>query len=124
MKKQQTIIAALALTIALQANAQNSRGGISSDMLSKIQKEQKLTAADNAIANAIAANAIDDIAKNRKAAADIDTHFSIETPTQSITNQKMLDVQRNERAEGKLRQTHRLAAGGILTGIPLLLRPT
>ena len=88
MKKQQTIIAALALTIALQANAQNSRGGISSDMLSKIQKEQKLTAADNAIANAIAANAIDDIAKNRKAAADIDTHFSIETPTQSITNQK------------------------------------
>ena len=55
MKKQQTIIAALALTIALQANAQNSRGGISSDMLSKIQKEQKLTAADNAIANAIAA---------------------------------------------------------------------
>ena len=88
MKKQQTIIAALALTIALQANAQNSRGGISSDMLSKIQKEQKLTAADNAIANAIAANAIDDIAKNRKAAADIDTHFSIETSTQSITNQK------------------------------------
>ena len=76
MKKQQTIIAALALTIALQANAQNSRGGISSDMLSKIQKEQKLTAADNAIANAIAANAIDDIAKNRKAAADIDTHTS------------------------------------------------
>ena len=85
--RKNTIIAALALTIALQAHAQ-TQGSITPEMLAKIQKEQKLTAADNALANAIAANAIDDLAKNRKAAHQLDTHFSIETPEQSITNQK------------------------------------
>ena len=85
--RKNTIIAALALTIALQAGAQ-TQGSITPEMLAKIQKEQKLTAADNALANAIAANAIDDLAKNRKAAHQLDTHFSIETPEQSITNQK------------------------------------
>ena len=85
--RKNTIIAALALTIALQADAQ-TQGSITPEMLAKIQKEQKLTAADNALANAIAANAIDDLAKNRKAARQLDTHFSIETPEQSITNQK------------------------------------
>ena len=85
--RKNTIIAALALTIALQADAQ-TQGSITHEMLAKIQKEQKLTAADNALANAIAANAIDDLAKNRKAAHQLDTHFSIETPEQSITNQK------------------------------------
>ena len=85
--RKNTIIAALALTMALQADAQ-TQGIITPEMLAKIQKEQKLTAADNALANAIAANAIDDLAKNRKAAHQLDTHFSIETPEQSITNQK------------------------------------
>ena len=85
--RKNTIIAALALTMALQADAQ-TQGSITPEMLAKIQKEQKLTAADNALANAIAANAIDDLAKNRKAARQLDTHFSIETPEQSITNQK------------------------------------
>ena len=85
--RKNTIIAALALTIALQADAQ-TQGSITPEMLAKIQKEQKLTAADNALANAIAANAIDDLAKNRKAAHQLDTHFGIETPEQSITNQK------------------------------------
>ena len=73
--------------MALQADAQ-TQGSITPEMLAKIQKEQKLTAAENALANAIAANAIDDLAKNRKAAHQLDTHFSIETPEQSITNQK------------------------------------
>ena len=86
--RKQTIIVAVAMTMALQANAQTKGGGISPEMLAKIQQEQKLTAADNAVANAIAANAIDDLAKNRKAAAPIDTHFSIETPSQSIADQK------------------------------------
>ena len=86
--KKKTLFVALAMAVALQANAQRKGGGISSEMLNKIQKEQKLTAADNAVANAIAANAIDNLAKNRKAAAELDTHFSIETPKQSITDQK------------------------------------
>ena len=86
--RKQTFVVALAMAVALQADAQTKGGGISGEMLSKIQKEQKLTAADNAVANAIAANAIDNLAKNRKAAAELDTHFSIETPQQSITDQK------------------------------------
>ena len=86
--KKQTFFVALAMAVALQVDAQSNDGGISNDMLNKIQKEHKLTASDNAIANAIAANAIDNIAKNRKAAAELDTHFSIETPQQSITDQK------------------------------------
>ena len=86
--RKQTFIVALAMSVALQANAQTKGGGISAEMLGKIQKEQRLTAADNALANAIAANAIDNLAKNRKAAAELDTHFSIETPQQTITDQK------------------------------------
>ena len=87
LMRKQTIFVALAMALSLQASAQTKGGGISQEMLLKMQQEQKFTAADNAVANAIAANAIDDLAKNRKAAADIDTHFSIETPSQSITNQ-------------------------------------
>ena len=71
--RKQTFIVALAMSVALQANAQTKGGGISAEMLGKIQKEQRLTAADNALANAIAANAIDNLAKNRKAAAELDT---------------------------------------------------
>ena len=86
--RKQTFIVALAMSVALQANAQTKGGGISAEMLGKIQKEQRLTAADNALANAIAANAIDNLAKNRKAAAELDTRFSIETLQQPITDQK------------------------------------
>ena len=86
--RKQTFMVALAMSVTLQANAQTKGGGISAEMLGKIQKEQRLTAADNALANAIAANAIDNLARNRKAAVAIDTHFSIETPKQTITDQK------------------------------------
>ena len=46
--RKQTFIVALAMSVALQANAQTKGGGISAEMLGKIQKEQRLTAADNA----------------------------------------------------------------------------
>ena len=86
MNKQQLLLAA-AMLLAATASAQTKAGGISQAMLNDIRSSQKMTTADRAIANAIAANSIDALAKNHANAGAIDTHFSIETPTQSITDQ-------------------------------------
>ena len=76
------------LCVALMASAQTKDGGISKTMLDEIQKENKLQAADRALVNAIAGNAIDDLAKNHQNAGALDTQFSIETKKQTITDQK------------------------------------
>ena len=76
------------LCVALTAQAQTKGGGISEKMLSEIEKENVLQPTDRALVNAIAANAIDDLAKNRQNAGALDTHFSIETRKQTITDQK------------------------------------
>ena len=77
------------LLLGLTATAQNTRdGGISADMLSQIRSAQPATQTTRAIANAIAANAIDDIARSRQTAAPVPTQFSVETPAQTITDQK------------------------------------
>ena len=86
MKKHNFYSLAVALCMTATVNAQN--GGISTKMMSEIQKQNKMTPAENALANAIAANSIDNIAQNRNNAAAIDTYFSVETPKQSITDQK------------------------------------
>ena len=78
----------IGLCVALTATAQNKEGGISTKMLDEIQKENALQASDKALLNAIAGNAIDDLAKNHQNAKALDTHFSIETKKQSITDQK------------------------------------
>ena len=74
------------------ATAQKTAGGgISQQILSTIEKAQPNNtgnAAYRALTNAIATNAIDDLAKNRANAGAIDTQFSVETPKQSITDQK------------------------------------
>lgn len=44
--------------------------------------------ADKALANAIASNSIDDLAKNSRASIAFDDHFSVSTPEQNIHNQK------------------------------------
>ena len=80
------LAAAMALTSA--ASAQTKAGGISQAMLDEIRNGRQATAADRAIANAIAANPIDKLAQNHANAGAIDTHFSIETPAQSITDQQ------------------------------------
>ena len=77
-----------AIIVSMTAVAQTRDGGITPSMLSEIQKQHTTTAADRAIFNAISQNAIDDLAKNFKVAGDIDTHFSVETKSQTITNQK------------------------------------
>lgn len=72
--------------VVLTTTAQS--GGISPDMLREIQQVQPLSPADKAISNAIAANSIDALAKNRDNAHALDTYFNIETPRQSITDQQ------------------------------------
>ena len=86
MKKTFYLIVAMAF--ALSATAQQKGGGISPKMLQEIVNAQPKGAASKALANAIATNNIDDLARTRQSLFAIDKHFSIETPKQSITNQK------------------------------------
>ena len=86
MKKQKFYTLAVALCMTATVNAQT--GGISPKMLGEIQKQNKMTPAENALANAIAANSIDNLAQNRNNAAELDTYLSWETPKHTITDQK------------------------------------
>lgn len=81
--------AVLALSSALPCNAQRTTdGGIDASMLQAIRRSDADSPAMRALTNALAANAIDDLARNRANAGPLDTQFSIETPRQSITDQK------------------------------------
>lgn len=75
------------VAVAGAAMAQKS-GGITPQMLQKIEAQEPQTPAQRALRNAIASNAIDDLARNNMNKTLIDTHFSVETPKQSIMNQK------------------------------------
>ena len=77
-----------ALAVCSQGWAQKTTGGISEKMLNEMRKEQRMEAADRALQNAVGANAIDNLAQNRQNAGALDTHFSIETKRQSITDQQ------------------------------------
>ena len=83
-----TLLLSVALACTLSVSAQTSDGGLSSDMLAAIRKAQPTAASDKALANAIAANSIDDLAKTYASTRQVDTYFSNETPRQSIHNQK------------------------------------
>ena len=83
MRRKLIVTACLsAFLVSVQAQS----GGISQEMLREIQRSQQPV--NRAIANAIAANSIDALAKNHQNARAFDTYFSIETPKQSITDQK------------------------------------
>ena len=86
--KRQLIFTLCAFGAMSAAMAQTPGGGLSSDMLRDIQKEHRQVPVNGALANAVAANAIDDLAKNRQNAVALDTYFNIETPKQSITDQQ------------------------------------
>ncbi len=77
-----------ALAFSAAAAAQTAGGGISQQMLNEISKARLTTAADRALANAIASNSIDNLALNHANAGELDTYFSVETPSQSITDQQ------------------------------------
>ena len=68
--------------------AQQQAGGITPQMLQEIQKQNTPSVSDRALRNALAANSIDELAKNQDNAVALDTYFSVETKKQSITDQK------------------------------------
>jgi Aminopeptidase C len=82
--RRKLIVTACLSAFLMSVQAQS--GGISQEMLREIQRGQQPV--NRAIANAIAANSIDALAKNHQNARAFDTYFSIETPKQSITDQK------------------------------------
>ena len=86
MKK--TILLLLAAFMTIGVTAQSNGGGISADMLRQIEKSQVNSPSDKALFNAIAANSIDDLAKNFANNGYVDSFFSHETKSQSIHNQK------------------------------------
>lgn len=85
--KTKQLFMALALAMATHASAQTNQGGITVKMLEEIKGMQTSSPAEKALRNAIAGNAIDDLAKNYNA-KPVDNHFSVETKRQSITNQQ------------------------------------
>lgn len=72
----------------ISGHAQTRQGGISQEMLRDIQKEMKAEPLNRALVNAVTANSIDALAKNRRNAGALDTYFSVETKQQSITDQQ------------------------------------
>ena len=86
MNKQ--LLTACLLAACVAASAQTKNGGISADMMKKIESNVAATPAERAIRNAIATNSITDLAKSPSSLGYIDTHFSDETTKQSIHDQK------------------------------------
>ena len=81
-----TSILVLGLALAGQALAQNN-GGIDANMMRQIT-QAAAARSNKAISNAMASNSIDDLARNYRNNSITDTHFSVETPKQSIHNQR------------------------------------
>ena len=86
MRKNVLLIGAM-LMASMSMMAQTKGGGISQSALQQMEKNHAC-AAQKALFNAVANNNIDDLVKNHANEAPVDTHFSIETPSQSIHNQK------------------------------------
>ena len=85
---KKTMALSLALVLTSAVCAQTESGGISAAMLQQMEKTQQSSPASKAIFNALASNKIDNLAKNFANQGAIDTHFSTETPKQSIHDQK------------------------------------
>lgn len=78
----------MAAALAVPVAAQTKDGGITQDMLRDIRQAQKQTVADKALFNALAANSIDNLARNHANQGTLNTYFSVETKQQNITDQK------------------------------------
>ena len=86
MRKNVLLLGAMMMA-SMSLMAQTKGGGISQSALQQMEKNHAC-AAHKALFNAVANNNIDDLVKNHANEAPVDTHFSIETPSQSIHNQK------------------------------------
>lgn len=82
------MLAAMASIACVSMSAQTKTGGITPDMLQTIQKAEAPQGQSKALFNAIAANPIDELAKNHANQGAVDTYFSVETPRQTIHDQK------------------------------------
>lgn len=85
MKKTLLLLSA---AFALTATAQTAGGGISAQMLQQMERQYAAQPAHKALRNALASNAIDNLAKNQANAGELDTYFGIETKKQSIHDQQ------------------------------------
>lgn len=87
MKQQAVALCALMLFSA-NTQAQEKDGGITAVMMKQMRESYKPCGGQRALFNALAANNIDALARNHTNTGELDTHFSIETSSQSITDQK------------------------------------
>lgn len=85
---KKTLLLSLYVALSSTLSAQTRTGGISMEMLQQIESARGHDPAYKALANAIASNKIDDLAKNYKNLGQVDTYFNVETPKQSIHDQR------------------------------------
>ena len=85
---KKTALALFLLVCATLVSAQNKDGGISEKMLQQMQQQYAANPAGKALFNAIASNSIDDLARNFENMGPVTDNFSVETPKQSIHDQK------------------------------------
>lgn len=76
-----------AIAICTSMAAQNN-GGITADMQKTIREDNRATASDKALRNALAANSINSLAVTANNQANNDTHFSNKVKSIGITNQE------------------------------------
>ena len=88
MKNKRKSLLGMCLLVALTTGAQTKDGGISPQMLQQMEKTYAANPANKALFNALAANSIDNLAKNFANEGAVDNTFSHETPKQSIHDQK------------------------------------
>lgn len=83
------ILSLFVLSAALfSVQAQQDKGGISSEMLNQIKQSYQGTSADKALRNAIGSNDIRKLALNQDNMMGLDTYFSIKVDSKGITDQK------------------------------------
>lgn len=86
MNQKHVTLAACLLAFGLTVQAQD--GGISPDMLKKIQSSYQNTAADKALRNAMGVTSIKELALNQENQKALNTNFSIKVESKGITDQQ------------------------------------
>ena len=87
MKPTLTLLMSLVVCALPMLGQSRAQGGVDAGMMRQIELNAR-SRNNAALAGAMAANSIDDLARNYRNAGPTDTHFSIETPKQNIHNQR------------------------------------
>ncbi|MDH6358739.1 C1 family peptidase [Parabacteroides sp. PF5-9] len=88
MRNLHLLLIFLAFSFTATVQAQQSKGGITPEMLKQIKQSYKGTATDKALYNAISNNDINKLAINNDSKNHFDTYFSNRVNSKGITNQK------------------------------------